>query len=447
MSGAFARGVFEFKTKIAQRPDRAHARELRQAERLPAEVLAARASQRAIELAGHAYRTSGFYREHFGQAGFTDRDFDDAANFAHLPVLEKDLLREAGDALRSSTAPKKLQRSTTGGSTGRPLVVWQDPRTPAASLWWRADRWWGVHPADDSASVYRRSRTPRQEALHRLEWWPTRQILLDARAMDDGSMRSFAELWQRVRPALLTGYVDGLHEFAQFITRAGIDLAPPIAIASTASVLTPSKRAFIESRLAAPVYDCYRSAEVPWIAAQCAKRDGLHVFGDVRIVEVVDQAGTAAAAGVEGDVLVTDLLNPAFPIIRYRIGDRSAIRSGQCACGMTLPRIEPIQGRIVDVLRTPDGIMVTGGLSTLFNDRPTAVTQFQLHQHADYAVTLRYVPGDSAQVAAAAAEEVAGRVRRMLRGHVEVRVEPVDRIEHLGGKARLVTSDLAPGAS
>ena len=113
---------------------------------------------------------------------------------------------------------------------------------------------------------------------------------------------------------------------------------------------------------------------------------------------------------------------------------------------MTLPRIDPIQGRIVDVLRTPDGTMVTGGLSTLFNDRPTAVTQFQLHQHADYAVTLRYVAGDSGEVASAAAEEVAERVRRMLRGHVEVRVEPVDRIEHLGGKARLVTSDLTPGA-
>lgn len=446
MSGAFARGVFEFKTKIAQRSDRAHAHAMRQSERLPAEVLAARASERAIALAGHAFRTTAFYREHYGRAGFTERDFDEAANFAHLPVLEKDGLRDAGDALRSSTAPPKLLRSTTGGSTGRPLVVWQDPRTPAASLWWRANRWWGVHPADDSASVYRRSRTPRQEVLHRLEWWPTRQILLDARAMDDASMRSFTRLWQRVRPALLTGYVDGLHEFAQFITRAGLDLAPPRAIASTASVLTPSKRAFIESRLAAPIFDCYRSAEVPWIAAQCAKRDGLHVFGDVRIAEVVDQSGAAAPEGVEGDVLVTDLLNPAFPIIRYRIGDRSSVRSGQCACGMTLPRIDPIQGRIVDVLRTPDGTMVTGGLSTLFNDRPTAVTQFQLHQHADYAVTLRYVPGDSGEVAAAAAEEVAERVRRMLRGDVVVRLEPVDRIEHLGGKARLVTSDLTSSA-
>ena len=445
MSGAFARGVFEFKTKIAQRSDRAQAREMLHAERLPADVLAAQATERDIALAGHAFRTTDFYREHYSGAGFTDRDFDEPATFAHLPILEKDQVRDAGDALRSSTAPQKLLPSTTGGSTGRPLVVWQDPRTPAASLWWRADRWWGVHPADNSAYVYRRSRTPRQELFHRLQWWPTRQILLDARAMDERSMRAFAGQWQRVRPALITGYVDGLHEFAHFVTRTGIAIPPPRAIASTASMLTSSKRSFIESCLAAPIYDCYRSAEVPWIAAQCVKRDALHVFGDVRVVEVVDHAGEAASDGVEGDVVVTDLLNAAFPIVRYRIGDRSATRSGSCACGMSLPRIDAIQGRIVDVLRTPDGTMVTGGLSALFNDQPTAVIQFQLHQHADYSITLRYVPGDSPELAVQAVDEVAGRIRRMLHSTVEVRVEPVARIEHIGGKTRLVVSELSSG--
>lgn len=84
--------------------------------------------------------------------------------------------------------------------------------------------------------------------------------------------------------------------------------------------------------------------------------------------------------------------------------------------------------------------MVTGGLSVLFNDRPNAVTHFQLHQGADYAVTLRYVPG--AADADEAAELVARRLREMLRGQVDVRAERVDRIEHIGGKARLVSTDL-----
>ena len=438
--GGFARGVFTAKSALFQRADRHNAARMQAAERLPPERLAELRFERSIALARHAFRTTEFYREHYTRAGFSDRDFERAENFTELPILEKEDIRRGEDAMRSSTAPHRLLRSATGGSTGAPLVVLQDPLTPSASLWWRVHRWWGIHPSDDSAYIYRRSRTRRREALHRLKWWPTRQILLDARGMDDEAMRRFAEAWRHIHPALVTGYVDGLHEFAQFCDRSGANIPSPRAVAVTASVVTASKRAFIEHALGAPVYDCYRSAEVPWIAAQCAAQGPLHVLGDVRVLEAVDASGKPVPDDAQGDLLVTDLLNPAFPIIRYRIGDRSAMRSGHCACGMTLPRVDPIEGRVVDVLRTPEGVMVTGGLSVLFNDRPTAVTHFQLHQGADYAVTLRYVPG--AADADEAAELVARRLREMLRGQVDVRAERVDRIEHIGGKARLVSTDL-----
>ncbi len=75
--------------------------------------------------------------------------------------------------------------------------------------------------------------------------------------------------------------------------RLGIELAPPRAVAVTAAPLAPGVRAEIATALRAPVYDHYRSAEVPWIAGECAEQSGMHVFWDERRVEILDDGMTA----------------------------------------------------------------------------------------------------------------------------------------------------------
>jgi len=442
VTGTFAEAVFAGKTRIAQRRERRSADEMRAAEKLDPELLAADQIKRAMGVAKHAYLHTRFYREHYTNAGIAQRDLDEPATFEHLPFLDKHDIRRAQDDLLADTAiSRRLLPSTTGGSTGEPLKVYHDRDVPTAALWWRAYRWWGISPSDNVAHIYRESRTHVQEIAHRVEWWPTRHILLNARGMDAESMHAFAKDWRSVKPALLSGYVDGIHEFAQFTLDATVTVPTPRAIAVTASVLHPSKRLFIEATLGAPVFDCYRSAEVPWIAAQCRERVGLHVMSDSRVVEIVGADGRRTAPGVEGEVVVTDLWNTVFPLLRYRMGDQSAIRAERCACGMSLPLMDPVQGRLVDVLRSPGGRVVAGGLSVLFNRWPGAVRQFQLRQLADYSVILRVVPGDAADDAVFAG--VASEVSRMLDDSVIVRVERVDRVEHVGGKSRLVISDLS----
>ena len=61
-----------------------------------------------------------------------------------------------------------------------------------------------------------------------------------------------------------------------------------------------------------------------------------------------------------GAVLVTDLLNGAMPLIRYRIGDMAAWADGPCPCGRGLPRLERVAGRVTDFLVGADGRLVSG---------------------------------------------------------------------------------------
>ena len=156
-------------------------------------------------------------------------------------------------------------------------------------------------------------------------------------------------------------------------------------------------------------------------------------------VDVVDAAGIPTTD--VGDILVTDLDNRAYPLIRYAIGDRTQALPSGCACGRTLERIAPIDGRIADALRTPSGRSVSGGFGGLFNEWRGVVRQFQLHQGPDDTVTIRFVPESDAASATRAAEAVAQTLRTMLHDEVPVRVRVVDAVEAVGGKARLVIAE------
>ena len=171
------------------------------------------------------------------------------------------------------------------------------------------------------------------------------------------------------------------------------------------------------------------------------RRDGLHVFADLRRIEVLDESGAPAALGETGEIVVSDLGNRVFPLLRYRLGDRGSLRTDPCPCGVTLPLMNSPDGRTVDMIRLPDGTVVAGGLFSIFSAVPDAVRQFQLHQAADHSITLRVVEGPSQK----SREQVAG-VAESLRarfGHqVDVTVQYVDAMPYTGGKTKYVTSDV-----
>ena len=443
MATMFARASLTTKSALV-RPDLLRDdRLLRRAEQSEREDVHLDQIRRRVSLLHFAFDNSHFYRDLYSASGITRSDLADPDVFESLPIVEKgDLRTNVDDIVVRSTRDRFGLRSTTGGSTGEPLSLLHDSRSPVAAMWWRVYRWWGIGPADDKAYIQRERRSAAGRLREALEWWPTNQIYLDARDMSHASMTEFARRAFRTQPALLNGYVGGVHEFAHFIQSTGTRWKSPTAIGVTAAPITASQRLLIESTLGAPVYDQYRSAEVPWIAAECRERNGLHVLEDLRAVEVVGDDGARSKEGVVGDVLVTDLFNRVFPLIRYRLGDRSYALAGNCSCGLPFSRLGPIQGRISDVLRLPSGKAVSGGLTGLFNARPDAVRQFQIHQEADGAIVLISVPSEVSD-SHAVIESAARELRRIVENSVPVRTRYVSEIRHDGGKSRVIRSDVS----
>jgi phenylacetate-CoA ligase len=109
----------------------------------------------------------------------------------------------------------------------------------------------------------------------------------------------------------------------------------------------------IEDTFSITAYDSYGMSEImgPGVAGECEKRNGLHVSEDHFIVEVINPSTLQpVAAGEEGELVFTTITKEAFPLIRYRTGDRACLMPETCACGRTFVRMSRVKGRTDDMI-------------------------------------------------------------------------------------------------
>ena len=431
-----------FHTKVRWAGGRAYVRfleETRRADAMSRVELLRWQRKQAAALVRYAARTSPLYRDRL--AAVLEDDLADPDVFARIPILEKEHLRDHYDELIAvGSGVKRTKVARTGGSTGLPLKVLKDFSVRPAALTWRLMEWWGVGPSDNSASVERLPWRGVRRALNSALWWPTRKLNVDAGAMNEADLRRFADGIRRIRPTMLWGYAHSLHEFALAVERNGWEVPTPRAISSTAAPLTDTQAADIERILGAPVYETYRAAELSLIAGQCEMRRGMHIQADHKLLEVVDEQGRPVPDGEPGEIIVTDLLNRAQPMIRYRLGDVGAIDPEPCPCGRPFPLLKSLLGRSNDVIRTKDGLVSIYSFASAFSAHQ-AIRQYQIHQLPDYSLLLKVVPSRPD----VRLEDLAGALAELsheFHGSLPVSAELVPLIPHVRGKQKSVVSHL-----
>jgi len=122
-----------------------------------------------------------------------------------------------------------------------------------------------------------------------------------------------------------------------------------------AEVFSQKMKERIASGLEIETFDIYGMTETGGVGTtgmDCPAHDGIHVWEDQYLVEVVDpETGQILPDGEEGELVFTALEREAFPVIRFRSGDLSKIKSRErCSCGRTHLRIDYIKGRVDDML-------------------------------------------------------------------------------------------------
>ncbi len=112
-------------------------------------------------------------------------------------------------------------------------------------------------------------------------------------------------------------------------------------------------RAELEEKLNIKALDIYGLSEVigPGVACECLEQQGLHIFEDFFIPEIIDPVTEEPLPeGEEGELVITTIDKEGLPVIRYRTRDITSLTYEPCACGRTHARISKLLGRTDDML-------------------------------------------------------------------------------------------------
>lgn len=312
------------------------------------------------KLLAHVFASVPYLRWKYRAAGIGLEDLRSWEDFRQLPSLTRAEVNVHGADLCSTAYKGRLLPHATGGSTGVPTRFfrtyesydWRVAAKDRAYSWagWRLGEralfLWGAPIG--SVSWRQALKTRAYEAVQR-------QLIINTFSQSD-------ELWDdaysrllKFRPVLVVGYVSSLEAFAGYLQRTRRTLPGVTCAIAAAEPLYDDARRRIEEAFGVPLANTYGSREFMSIAAECESRRGLHIHAENLVVETRDRDGTGPS-----EILVTDLHNFGMPFVRYETGDLGCIDDTPCPCGRGLPRLESVEGRVLDALRAADGRTVPG---------------------------------------------------------------------------------------
>lgn len=282
----------------------------------------------------------------------------------------------------------------TSGTTGTPLDI---VRSPASVVWANAFkkrhwRWSGYRPGMRYATL-RGDFVVAPERQQPPFWFYNRydnQLIVSSRHLRSTFLPRIIDQLLEYSPYLLEAYPSTAYELALYLRNQGAYLEIP-CVYTGSEPLYPHQRELIRERLRTRIFDHYGMAERVAYATEC-ERGNLHVNSDYSFVEIVDEQGNPTDD--YGYVVGTSFHNLAMPLIRYRLSDRTKWKQGECACGRAYPMIEPVTGKLEDVIYGSDGSPISASVVTFAFKELENIRQSQVAQVGAASWEIRVVPAE-----------------------------------------------------
>ena len=251
--------------------------------------------------------------------------------------------------------------SATSGSSGRKSIIPSDPQEWATIIasYARANEWAGIragplHPVRMAVV----SSTTAWHQSSRVAATVHSPLITSVRLDAAAPLCDIVARLNDLRPEVLVGYASMIRALADEQLAERLHITPR-AVNSSSEVLTGEARTLAAQAWRVPPFNVYAATETGGIAAECAQHQGMHLFEDLVIPEVVDDNYQPVPAGQPGDrLLVTVLSSRTLPLIRYEMTDRVTLATEPCPDGLPFRLLASIEGRTDDILTLP---AATGG--------------------------------------------------------------------------------------
>lgn len=331
-----------------------------QSEYCPPEEIEQLQLRKLREVLRHANRVCPHYTAKFKSAGLVPEDIRTLTDLARIPALSRQEViancEEMVDARQQSAIEgakqskrgpgqpvplgrfrgQKLVRNTSSGSTGAPVIFYDDGSMTAVSWAFemRLRKWYGIDPGAREARMARISvdYMPKDfQVWMRKRLW--HQLMLPGVNLADPEYAFCLRKLREFRPRVLWGFTSALAGLADYIQRSGEDVrtcSPELAIGWAAPVYEHEEK-ILRDVFHCAVTNIYGAREVGHVAAWCPNHTW-HINQEHMLVE----SNNDPRDGELGEIIVTPLDISPMPFIRYRLGDlgrplpRAVLAAGPC---------------------------------------------------------------------------------------------------------------------
>ncbi len=375
-------------------------------------------------LIAHAVATTDFYK-----------GYDPDTPLSKLPVVNKDTFRGEYDRFLSSKYrdAKDNRAMSTSGSTGTPLTMIQnkdkiDHNTAAGIFLSAAGGYYiGMKEAFIRVWVHNVKKS-------RLQLMMENMIMMDSSRMDDKSIEQMLVTLEKQKVKVMVGYSSAFEQISRYIASVGRDTSHFVvkSIIPISESMAPGIRRQLQEQFHCPVRAWYSNEENGIMGLQDAALEGYHIDTESYYYEILKMdSDEPAEEGELGRIVITDLYNYAFPILRYDNGDTAVARRME-KNGRYKLYLTELYGRRSDLIYDCDGKALTPYIITNNLWDVKGVKQFRFIQE-DAAKYVLWLNGDPRQMDV---EEILGRIRPYLGSRADLRVEFVDEIPVLASGKR-----------
>jgi phenylacetate-CoA ligase len=324
-------------------------------ETMPREALEALQLKRLQNLVKRVYDKVPFYKKRLNDAGLKPGDIQSLDDLKRLPFTYKNDLRD-NYPFGLFTVPMEdvVRIHASSGTTGKPTVVGytREDINTWSKLMARVLAAGGATKHDIIHNAYGYGLFTGGLGFH----YGAEMLGASVIPISGGNTKRQIMIMQDFGPTVLTCTPSYALHLAEVAGDEGTDfkkLKLKVGFFG-AEPWSDIMRKEIEKKLNLDAIDLYGLSEIigPGVSTECLEaKDGLHVFEDHFIPEIIDPVTEEVLPpGEQGELVFTTITKEAFPVIRYRTRDISTLNYDSCDCGRTFARMARISGRSDDML-------------------------------------------------------------------------------------------------
>ena len=303
----------------------------------------------------HCYEGSSFYHNRLDSIGLKPGDIRSLEDLRRIPFTTKQDLRDTYPfGIASAPLSKCIRLHSSSGTTGNPTVILHSEKdirqwanAVARCLWMVGCRPEDVFQNTSGYGMFTGGLG--------FQYGAERLGMLTVPAAAGNTLRQikFFKDFRTTVVHAIPSYASRLYEV---MCQQGIDPVRDLALRTFVIGAEPHSedtRRRVEEMLGVKAYNSFGMSEMmgPGVAFECKEQNGMHIWEDYFIVEIVDPDTLEPVPdGEVGELVLTTINREAMPLLRYRTRDLTRIIPGACPCGREHKRLDRMKGRSDDMI-------------------------------------------------------------------------------------------------